>query len=549
MNYKFAAVLFLLLMSLGCTAWAAEAEPEPEPVTCEVNLFQCGSLEGAQTIPGQVTLLDSEEEAYQRIYQGLVDKLEEIELYDLRISVEEGKALFERVVNDNPELFYIENRYGYSYMGDYLYALIPEYMEGLPDDAGARMSQAMERALAVLEPGMSQMEQALLLHDYLVVHVTYNWSVATTGVAQDKLVYTTYGALANGDAVCQGYAEAYQLLLKQCGIQSVVVSSSNMNHAWNLVEIDGSWYHVDTTWDDPVPDLPGYCRHENFLRSDAGIATAGSGKGHFGWTVPEGIQVAEEEPELIIRTTDNSVYRYEEHYYYLEAQHGAGKLYRAASITDKEPELVTDSLSLFFHSSGGYYFNQYSVVWRQGILYYVNRGKTLTAYDLNTGSATGLGSIPFTAADAADGAYPSAQDAIGLVCDEDQGQLVAVSKTRPEEVLATFQLTDYPPAWEVLPTEETTLAGGLLRDHRDTLQVGLVWAEEAAAESRLLAALYQDGQLVDLREVTSDSWTPGLNVLELSLEDCPAYDRLTLFLLSGDAVPHCGSVEVWTPTS
>ena len=44
-----------------------------------------------------------------------------------------------------------------------------------------------------------------------------------------------------------------------------------MNHIWNLIKIDGKWYHVDVTWDDPIMDKPGRVKHDNFLRSDDGI--------------------------------------------------------------------------------------------------------------------------------------------------------------------------------------------------------------------------------------------------------------------------------------
>ena len=55
------------------------------------------------------------------------------------------------------------------------------------------------------------------------------------------------------------------MLLDRVGISSIMVTSYDMNHAWNLVNIDNEWYHVDTTWDDPV-GYSGATRHTYFLR-------------------------------------------------------------------------------------------------------------------------------------------------------------------------------------------------------------------------------------------------------------------------------------------
>ena len=126
----------------------------------------------------------------------------------------------------------------------------------------------------------SDFEIAQALHDYIVRTCTYNEYVAYYDTAVST-ARTAYGALVEGSAVCQGYALAYKLLLTRAGIPAIFIPSSDMNHAWNMVKIDGSWYHVDTTWDDPLPDagFDAEVSHEYFLRSDSSFTSLE----HYGW--------------------------------------------------------------------------------------------------------------------------------------------------------------------------------------------------------------------------------------------------------------------------
>lgn len=61
------------------------------------------------------------------------------------------------------------------------------------------------------------------------------------------------------------------LLLEAAGVEARYISgeAGDELHAWNLVKLDGEWYHLDTTWNDPVPNQPGKVRYDYFLASDA----------------------------------------------------------------------------------------------------------------------------------------------------------------------------------------------------------------------------------------------------------------------------------------
>lgn len=87
-------------------------------------------------------------------------------------------------------------------------------------------------------------------HDYIVSHTKYGFLSGE----EEKLSYTAYGALLRETAVCNGYAEAMELLLLCSDIDTYMAVGFTPDgaHAWNIVLIDGEWYHVDTTWDDPV---------------------------------------------------------------------------------------------------------------------------------------------------------------------------------------------------------------------------------------------------------------------------------------------------------
>lgn len=102
----------------------------------------------------------------------------------------------------------------------------------------------------IIKDYMNDDQKEKAIHDYIVKNVIYDESLS---------YYSAYDALYRGKAVCQGYALLTYKMLKQVGINNriVVGSAAGEPHAWNLVEIRGKWYHLDCTWDDPIPDVGG----------------------------------------------------------------------------------------------------------------------------------------------------------------------------------------------------------------------------------------------------------------------------------------------------
>ena len=90
------------------------------------------------------------------------------------------------------------------------------------------------------DPGMTDFDKALVIHDYLVSHAYYDISCT---------YFTSYGVLVAGKGVCQSFAGAYMYLMHHLGIDAYFVPCETMKHGWNVIRIDGALYNVDTTWD------------------------------------------------------------------------------------------------------------------------------------------------------------------------------------------------------------------------------------------------------------------------------------------------------------
>ena len=112
-----------------------------------------------------------------------------------------------------------------------------------------KLQQVRKEALELIQPEMSEIEKLLILHEFIMKKTEYCYY---TGCSN------TVGPLVNGKAICSGYTMGLNFLLHEVGIESYFISSNSMNHSWNMVKIDGEFYHVDATWDDNYGGLHCY---------------------------------------------------------------------------------------------------------------------------------------------------------------------------------------------------------------------------------------------------------------------------------------------------
>ncbi|MCI8550452.1 MAG: hypothetical protein HFI68_07685 [Lachnospiraceae bacterium] len=253
---------------------------EADPIYFEetVSLYQAGAFEtDTSGIMAYDMRTGSQEE---QIYQSLSQVSPQLDVSGWGLTEDEMAAMFERVVNGHPDLFYVSNIYHYTLDASSGKVLLMkwEYRETDQNRINAMkasMEAEVSNILNKMDSSMTDLEKLMVIHEALVINITYS---ETTAWDNGKGCYTAYCALVEGKAVCHGYALAFNLLAERAGIGTArFVGSSNLKHAWNLVAVDGQTYHVDCTWDDQ--DITGKVYHRNFLLSDAGIRASG----HTSW--------------------------------------------------------------------------------------------------------------------------------------------------------------------------------------------------------------------------------------------------------------------------
>ena len=218
------------------------------------------------------------DEAYEAIYNAAEAGESGVDLTELRISSKDIIKIYSDVLQSSPELFYLGNTIRYTYIdrGLFKYVKYVEFTytmsEKLRNAAVKVYENELDYILSLIDHSLSDAEKALWVHDYLVSSYSYD---------EDADYYDAYHFFLTRKGVCQSYSLAYIAVMRELGIETIMVSSPEMNHAWNLVRIDGEWYHVDLTFDDPSPDRAGRVLHDYFLLTDEEISSAANP--HYGW--------------------------------------------------------------------------------------------------------------------------------------------------------------------------------------------------------------------------------------------------------------------------
>lgn len=138
------------------------------------------------------------------------------------------------------------------------------YLAGDPSGLDEVQTEIYQRASAVIDEvitdGMDDYGKEFAIHEYIVQNVAYDIDMLGIFEKHGEHAADPYGALVDGKCICSGYTTTFNMFMDMLKIPCTSIlaaADENEAHAWNMVQIDGHWYYMDVTWDDPIPDRKG----------------------------------------------------------------------------------------------------------------------------------------------------------------------------------------------------------------------------------------------------------------------------------------------------
>ncbi|MBR6968461.1 MAG: hypothetical protein IKH78_08005 [Ruminococcus sp.] len=203
---------------------------------------------------------DGDKAVYTALYNGISERKEDIPL-PKELDGKDYSRIYCTLEKQEGSFFYLDSVY-YTAQKVREARIVYRNTENIDGKV-----EALDKEVAAAVYGAAGVEGgyylARYINDYIVKKCTY-----VTG-EDSEFASTAYGCLVEGEANCEGYAKAFNMIAAELGLESVVITgttNTGENHAWNQVRIGLEWYNIDVTWADT--DIDGVERQMYFLVND-----------------------------------------------------------------------------------------------------------------------------------------------------------------------------------------------------------------------------------------------------------------------------------------
>ena len=289
----------IFLAAFLLTAWLVLAQDSGVETRVEVDLCRLGGNRS------QATRGDSDYTEVQNVIRtGLMNMQESIDISKFNLDAENTISIYADLLHEDFELFFVDSTglgiKNQRQRPDLIAAVIPKYAvanaeakDELLAEFRSISNQIMQTAIS---PDLNDLGKILALHDFLCTHCFYKEQPVDekTGKGLFDFCITAYGPLVNGEGNCNGQTMAMRHLLQFAGFKTRKVEPTMelLNHTWLQVQIDGEYYNLDASSDNPrqqlthgliyhqknfVNHLYFLCSNEKFLNEEE----------HYEWDNPE----------------------------------------------------------------------------------------------------------------------------------------------------------------------------------------------------------------------------------------------------------------------
>lgn len=204
---------------------------------------------------------------YEKLVEAAKDHTARVDISGLKVKASDFDKVYWAFDYDNPQFLALGSGYSYYYYPS------TGYMQSFTISYGRTQAQVgiiQKKFDATVKDVVNAAKNQLT--DYGKLKYIHDWIVNNTDYSLTGPAYKSEadGAVVYGKALCEGYSKAFMYMAQELGFDCICVVgwANGTAHMWNMVNLDGMWYHVDVTFDDPIVSGGGnMLSHEYFLLS------------------------------------------------------------------------------------------------------------------------------------------------------------------------------------------------------------------------------------------------------------------------------------------